>query len=315
MHPTRYALLALAGLLIGIAVGCHKHPSFTTRSYYMANASRDEAVLLGCANGDKQGRLTLFFGAPKAVGSGYGATLWGASDRTAAQIGTLVKDFVRGYVYCRESRSHRLLIGVGTSNSAVDGKSDTWLTTHGARWSKMVRDVHDWAATHYPTAASIYGAWDAEPSWSRYAKASAWMHGYDNAYPRRRNLHANFSADGCPQTTADNGACNNGWTQWHLWHLAWDHDPSLTFPQIYATSGANARQWKQISEYGHHHQGDGIHFFGVLAQSAACMQVGGCAGTDNTPHEAHDQLFDALDSHSHTRQGSIDAMTDVRWHS
>lgn len=313
--PSRFALIALAGVVIGAAAGCHKPASFTTRSYYIGSASRDAAVLLGCANGDKQGRVTLFFGAPTAVGSGYGATLWAAPDRTTAQVGTLVKDFVRGYAWCRESASYRLLVGIGTSNSAIDGKSGGWLTAHGTAWSKMVRNVYDWASTYHPTSVTIYGAWDHEPSWSKYEKANSWMHGYDNSYPRRRNLHANFSADGCPRTTADNGACNNGWNQWRLWHLGWDHDPALTFPQIYATSGANARQWMQISEYGHHHQGDGIYFFGAMAQWAACQQSGGCSGTDNTPHEAHDQLLDAVNSHTHTQQASIDAMTDMHWHS
>jgi hypothetical protein len=310
----RLALIALVGLMIGTAAGCHKPASFTTRSYYFGSASRDKAVMLGCRNGDKQGRATLFFGAPVAVGSGYGATLWGAPDRTTAQINTLVRDFVRGYTWCRESRTHRLLIGIGTSNSAIDGKSNSWLTGHGKAWSAMVRNVHDWADRYHPSSVTIYGAWNAEPSWSRYEKADAWMHGYDNAYPRRRNLHANFSADGCPSTTATNGSCNNGWNQRRLWHLAWDHDPSLTFPEIYATSGVNARQWMQISEYGHHYQNDGIYFFGVMAQEAACRQSGGCLRTNNTPHQAHDQLLDAVNSHSHTRQPSIDAMTDMHWH-
>ena len=40
----------------------------------MGRAGLSDAAALGCFNADKSGRLTLFFGAPSAVGGGYGAT-------------------------------------------------------------------------------------------------------------------------------------------------------------------------------------------------------------------------------------------------
>lgn len=312
---SRGGLVALGLVVAATSTACHPNASFTTRSYYVGSASLDKARLLGCGNGDKQGRMTLFFGAPAAVGTGYGATLWGAQNQSVGQISNLTKEVARGYAWCRRSSSYRLLIGVGTSNSGIDSKANAWLEAHGQQWSIMVEALAAWANRYYPDAVAVYGAWDAEPSWSTPAKAHAWIHGYDQGNPGRRALFVNGSADGCPDGSATNGACNNGWRQIDVWHLAWQHDPSLPIPQIYANSGINARQWQQIDEYGTHVQSDGVYYFGVMSQAGACQQVGGCVGTTNAPHAAFDQLLGALNSHIHTRQPYLETMTDIRWHS
>jgi hypothetical protein len=289
-------------------------PSMVTRSYYMGDGSARAAGYLGCANGDKQGRMTLFFGSPTTVSGTNGATLWGAPNKTTAQIAQTVKEFARGYVWCRRSRNFVLLIGVGTSTSNIDWHSDGWLQGHGRAWAAMAKGLNDWARAHYPGRIRLYGAWDAEPSWSTYAKAEQWMRGYDG-YPGRPALHANNSADGCPQTTAGNGSCNNGWTQRRVWRLAWNYDPALPIPQIYATSGANARQWHQISRYGAS-QGDVVYFYGTMSQRGACRQVSsGCYGADTSPERANAMLLWAINSTAETHQDSIDTATDIRWHS
>ena len=318
-RPSLWVLMVVVVTLLPMATSepaaaNHVPSNRITRSYYMGSTSRDKAVVLGCYQGDKNGRMTLFFGAPTAVGSSYGATLWGAPNLSAAQVGNLVKDFIRGYAYCRTSSSYRLLIGIGTSNSTIDARSTTWIRNHGKTWASMVNQVAAWASRYYPMT-QVYGAWDAEPSWSRYDKAHQWMYGYDVLYPARRALYANFSADGCPTSTATNGPCNNGWSQAAVWHLAWEHDPSLTIPQIYATSGVNARQWQLIDEWATHNRRDGILFYGVMSQAGACAQVGGCAGMNNSPHDAWTYMILWLRSHEHTWQSSIDTITDISWHS
>jgi hypothetical protein len=288
-------------------------PLFDTRSYYIANADGNAARNLGCFNGDKTGRTTLFFGSPVDVGGAYGATLWGGADRTTTQIGELVKEFVRGYVMCRRNPSFQLFVGMGTSNGAIDGKSDAWLLGHGVTWAAVVRSLQDWAATYYPEVIRIYAAWDVEPSWSLPNKANTWMRGYE-ATPGRRGIHANFSADGCPQNDSANGSCNNGWNQEWLWRLAWRYDPSLPMPQIYSTTGSNARQWQQIDLYGVRGHGDGMAFWGSMSQLSACRQVGGCPGVDNSPRQAHDFLLWYLNSHPDTSQSVMETMTDMNWH-
>jgi hypothetical protein len=284
-----------------------------TRSYYIGNASPDAAAKLGCDNADTQGRLTLFFGAPIETQGAFGTTLWGGADRTARQSADLVRDFIRGYAWCRRSPGQQVLVGMGTSNSTIDRRNDVWAYGHGAEWATAVRDAADWADAHFPGVARVYGAWDAEPSWSAPHRAEQWMRGYDSV-PGRRALHANFSADGCPRDSAVNGGCNNGWNQEIVWRLAWRYDPSLPIPQIYATSGVNARQWQKIDEYGARAHGDGMTFSSAMAQHGACAQVGGCRLIDLTPQAARDHLLNALNSSPLTQQATLENATDMHWH-
>jgi hypothetical protein len=284
-----------------------------TRSYYMGDPGHAAARNLGCANGDKTGRMSLFFGAPVGVSGAYGATMWGASDRTAQQVAAIVKEFARGYAWCRRSTSYALLIGVGTSNSTIDRRSELWLRHHGRAWASMVRDLRAWSDRYHRGYFSFYGAWNAEPSWSTYNKAEHWMWGY-NSLPGRVALHANNAADGCPTSTSTNGACNNGWTQYWVWRLSWQYDPALPVPQIYATSGANARQWHQIDLYGVR-RGDGLYFYGAMAQRAACRTIGStCSGINNTADQAHDLLLWYSNTHPATYQQEILSPTDIDWH-
>jgi hypothetical protein len=316
MRPTRWLASVLCAAALGSAAGCHKPPNYETNSYYMARTSAADSVALGCANGDKSGRMTLSFGAPTTVNGIAGATVWGAPNIDVNQIGQSVVDFVRGYAYCRQNAGFRLLIGIGTSNSTIDSRTDDWLVQHGQAWAWMVRHVATVVNANWPWAAQIYAAWDAEPSWSTFSKADRWMHGYDSV-PGRLAMYVNASADGCPtdyiSTGILGGPCNNGWNQRAVWHFAWEHDPALPFPQIYATSGVNAHQWQLIDLFATTIVGDGMFFFGTMSQYGACQQNGGCAGTDNPPHRAWDWLTWWLAQDSRTQQGEIDGLTDVRW--
>jgi hypothetical protein len=319
-RANRSILLLALTTCLAVPVGLALAPSaptgaaatFTTSSFYVANASPDAATRLGCAQGDRQGRMSLFFGAPTTVAGTYGVTLWGGADRTAAQVVELAKDFVRGYAWCRRSGSYQALVGLGTSTSGIDNKDDAWLVRHGSTWAGVVMQVDDWAAVYYPGVVRAYGAWDAEPSWSQATKADMWMQGY-NGHGGRRAMHIHDSADGCPRDTSDNGGCNNGWSQYWMWRLAWWYDPALPMPQIYATSGVNARQWQKIDEYGARHQGDGMFFSGAMTQLGACFQVGGCVGTNLSPDGANGALFLYLASSALTRQAGIETATDIQW--
>lgn len=305
--------LIIVALVLGASIGCHRHASWENYSYYVGSSSIDKIGTLGCHNGGKQGRMTLFFGAPTDAGGAFGTSMWAASNQPTGAVAELVRQFIRGYVSCRQDSSYQLMVGIGTSNSAVNGKDDGWLAGHGHAWAEMVRSVSDWADYHYPGATRIYAAWDAEPSWSTVHKARVWMTGYES-FPGHRPLYANFSADGCSWTSSSNAGCNNGWTQSNVWDLAWQRPPAMPIPQIYATSGVNAQQWQKISEYGAVHHGRPLFFYGTLTQLGACLQVGGCQGVDNAPHAARDQLLWHLNSHPQTRQDEIESTPDMRWH-
>ncbi|HEX5365962.1 MAG TPA: hypothetical protein VFW63_04780 [Acidimicrobiales bacterium] len=310
----RWLPAGLALLAVGAAGACHVPPSRETNSYYMARNGSSDASSLGCANSVKTGRMTMLFGAPTTVGGSYGATVWSRPDMPVQDIQETVKNFARGYAYCRSDSSFVLQIGVGTSNSGLDARTTQWASAHGAAWAGAVRDLAAWAQRYHPGVVQVYGAWDPEPSWSSFAKADAWINGYD-ATSGRRALFVNASADGCSTGDATNRPCNNGWNQWALWHVAWEHDPSLPIPQIYRTDAAQAAQWKNIDLWGTVNRADGIYFYGALAQSGACAQVGGCTGTDNTPHQAHDQLLWLLNSDPRTAQDEVGTMTGMWWNS
>ena len=121
-RPMRYLVAVFCAFAVGAAGSCHVPPAAETRSYYMARNSASDAAALGCYNGDKSGRMTLFFGAPTAVAGSYGATAWGAPDLRLADIENVVKNVIRGYAYCRTNGGYRLQIGVGTSNSTINSR-------------------------------------------------------------------------------------------------------------------------------------------------------------------------------------------------
>lgn len=310
----RWLAAFLGALTIGVSGSCHVPPSAETRSYYMARNSAADAAALGCYNSDKSGRVTLFFGAPTEARGWYGTTAWGAPDMHLWDIEQTVMNVIRGYAYCRGNPNFRLQIGIGTSNAGIDARPARWQARHGQAWATSVRNVAAWANYYYPGVAQVFGAWDFEPSWSTFASANNWMHGYDGR-PGRQPVFINASADGCSTTKADNNPCNNGWNQERVWHLAWAHDPSMPIPQIYTTSGTQAAQWKLIDLWATANTGDGMYFFGTLSQHGACLQVGTCRGTDNTPHQAHDQLLWWLQTDRRTTQARLQTMMDMNWYS
>jgi hypothetical protein len=83
-------------------------------------------------------------------------------------------------------------------------------------------------------------------------------------------------------------------------------------PQIYATAGGNAKQWQQIVLYGKLRYGHPPFISGPLTQYEACLQKGGCTGTNNTSTQAWSQMWNALNADSRT-VGSMTWSTDIKW--
>ena len=112
------------------------------------------------------------------------------------------------------------------------------------------------------------------------------MHGYDFDGPNSYALLANYSADGCPATrvynSTANGSCNNGWSQFWMFHLTEGHT-TLEFPQIYSTT--LAIQWMRLEEYANHAAGSSLFFLGAM---------GGEGTPNNTTHGAHQSLWTEL---------------------
>jgi len=158
---------------------------------------------------------------------------------------------------------------------------------HGEAWARMVNRLNDWSANNgYQDRVDLWGAWDMEPDWSSFDRADSWLHGYDadNQHP----LFVNASADGCPPA----GSCNNGWSQFRVWHESWDHEPSFPLTQIYYVT--LAQQWQSISEYSYHQQNQIMRFQGAMSHD-----------TINTNKQAHEWLHQELNEHPHTAQDSL----------
>lgn len=256
--------------------------------------------------------VILDFGAPVLQSGLQGASTWGVFLNTS-EIQTAVWYFISGYYYgaggVNDTKIFR--VAVGTSNS---GGNVTF--AHGQAWAQMVNTLNAWVRGNTSTNGKffIYGASDIEPSFSTPTVAYNWVNGYTNAWVSPSFLLNYGSADGCPQTntTTTPGACDNSWTQENIQYVSWGATPSYPFPEIYSTAGGNAKQWQQLSLYSYLAHGSRMNIIGPLSQSQACIQRGGCSGTNNTPDQAWIQLWTYLNGDARTVQ-NLSFSTDIAW--
>lgn len=271
----------------------------------------DEGCELGLAVW--QGRASadvvsiLAFGKP--VGGGgvpFGASLFGNGGATTEEIAAAVVAYANGFALCSAAApAAHLRIGVGTSNFGSQVSAE-----HGRAWGAMVESINAQLASGFSGGrVDAAGADDIEPDWSSPATARAWLDGYRQGTSRP---FLNFgAASGCPQTTSSGGACNNGWTQADVWSVSSGN--TQVVPQIYAESGANARQWRMLSAYAQGMHGARLDIVGALTQLQACIDVGAtCAGTRNAPAQGWAQLYDQLNADPSTAQ-ALPWSTDIRW--
>jgi hypothetical protein len=292
-------------------IGAHARPDAApanTISRYMATASTTVHYDLGCDRGGrKSGALALLYGMPALVSGKQGASLFSGPDSTTTKIEAAAKEFVRGFFECSGSDAY-LFVAFSTSNY---GSNVTF--SHGSAWADMVSDISDYAANNgYDAKVHVRAGSDMEPSWNGPTTTRSWVDGYASTY--KEFVYDVGSADGCPQTGNGtiNGSCNNGWKQSDVYYVAWGADPAIPLPEIYATSGANAKQWQKIKLYSVVTKNDPMVILGSLTQWNACQENGGCSGTDNSPSEGWQQLYDQLNSDSRTAQ-SLSYSTDISW--
>lgn len=230
-------------------------------------------------------------------------------------VESAAEGFAAGWWACSPSNIY-LNLGIGVNNYGPYVDSRT-----GADWANVAKAVATWVSNRgYSDQVTVWGAADLEPSWNSTTNTCAWADGY--AGVSGRPPYYDFgSADGCPTSGTRpgiDGTCNNGWRQSDVWYVSWGVSPAWPLPQIYNTTGANARQWQQISLYGYYNQsGRTLYFPGEMTQYQACQQRGGCAGTDNTPSQGWQQLYDALNCYGSTpcptSQSSLPYSTDIKW--
>jgi len=307
-----------------------------TLSRYVSTVDPQAHYAMGCAAGrtGERGTTVLAFGQPVQVGFGYGTFIYDfVSEVSTQQIAEAVKGYARGYYAC-SSPDARLNLAVGTSN--YHGETNA---NHGKAWAGMINDLHVWL--QQPVAMSvgrsalrisnglktgvaqtetvgsriaIYGANDIEPSWNSVANTRAWVDGYGSKAVRP---FLNFgSCDGCPTVGNPTAQPNNGWTLEDVWYVSYGASQARPFPEIYAQSGVNARQWQYVSLYAYTKHGARMDFAGLLTQYQACQDRDpiGCAanGLDLTPKQGWTLFQEILNRDPRTTQ-SLPMPSDITW--
>lgn len=264
----------------------------TDWSFYMYSNSTSTAYSLGCNQGHTDANVhhgstvVLDFGGQQSNGSG--TKMINGNLISNGQIEAVAEAFSHGYWVCTGSDTTTVLdLGIGTNNSLYDVSSSggrTWVDDVAAIQSSN-------KITGYYSQVRMYGANDIEPSWSGASAAIAWANGF--AGVSGYGYFDYGSADGCPQTSSNNGSCNNGWNQYDVYYVSWGAQPAHPTPEIYYQSQAN--QWAMISLYGAQHQGGHIVIWGPWDEHDLDTST-------FTATQAWDALWYAVNSRSSTAQ-------------
>jgi hypothetical protein len=298
-------------------------PPYST-SYYVKTTNVDAMYDIGCLQGERDKALSgsqeslviLAFGKPRIFGNGvYGARLYGPlGPVTMPSIVESAKAFGLGYAACVDNDPFsRLEVALGTSNYVYPGEENQVTYEHGRAWAAMVNEVNNWFVSRGLSGkVNFVGASDMELSWNSPQVTKNWVNGYDsmNNYP----LYNFGAVEGCPTRISPGWRCANSWTQEDVWYISYGNGASYPVPEIYATSGVNARQWAWMSVYGYTAHSTPFYFKGVLTTYQACQQRGGCSGIDNTPIQGWQQLYDEINSDSRTKQLNLKYSTDIKWY-
>ncbi len=314
------------------ALAASTPPPYTTTWYVDISAASSLPTTLynmGCslgthdynAAGTQDDVVVLLFGKPGYVNGVYGAYDWTARGSSTtvflstAQIAAGLEQFGKGYYTCTLSdRSSQLYIAPGVNNV---GSAVTY--NHGSAWAKMAVSVQSWISSQgYGSQVNMRSAGDLELDFNGPTPTRAWVDGYAASWGSGPFFYDVGDATGCPSPTYPKWDCGSvaypSWTSEDVYHIAWDVAPAYPLPEIYRTDGLNAGQWYYLSRYAYTQHGAPMWFVGELTEYEACQQMGGCSGINNTPSQGWTQLWNAINSDSHTAQAYLRWSTDIKWH-
>lgn len=220
--------------------------------------------------------------------------------------------FAAEYYRCKGSDTSSFVrVAIGTNDSAGRVTYNA-----GKALANRVDEANAWLnANGYSGVVGIFGANDIELDWGPPAEAKDWADGYrDNTYTI---YYDTGDAAGCSSTQQAGRECGTanypGWTASDVWYVS-DKLGAMPLPQIYREDEAQARQWKWLSVFAYEVKGGKMAIRTSATQHAACAQLGGCAGVDNTAAEGYTQLFEWLDSDQRTAVPASSLMaTDWKW--
>jgi len=263
----------------------------TAFSYYVKVNNPDWAYNVGYAlgstayntSGTQRFTAILDFGGMTLSGSTWMLNEWTAPDITLAQAGEMVYRFGWGfYVGASSDTTSIVYVGLGTNSSGNMNVAGA-----AALATQAVGTNNRFASLRYKQVF-VVGANDFEGGWASGIADVNWFDSYMGV-SGRPNLFNYGSANSCPYWDPDytkkpastSPWCTGGLTAEQIWHLSWAV-AAYPVPEIYATSGVNARQWKWLSYYAYMNHGSYFSFQGVMTEYNACLQKGGCAsGTAN----------------------------------
>lgn len=233
----------------------------------------------------------------------------------------LVKQYLKGYAACDKSTTGAsLILAIGTTNGGPYLTSTANASSAGQEWANLVVSVRAWiGAQGFAKMERVFGAIQINLENNTATITRAWVDGFGVVSSNKGVNFINYGdATGCPTTdSSTNGACGFGWTQNDLAYVSWDAIAAYPLPQIYDTAGKAAFQWQSIEYYQRINNLGGslgpMYVQGALTQYEACLQTGGCQGTNNTPSQGWQQLYNALQTSSVTAQPHVWDSTDFRW--
>ena len=256
-------------------------------SYYISTLNTATAHTLGLSAGKADarsgtGRITILdFGGQ--LSSGKGTELINRTIASNNQVKAVAEQFAAGYSAATKSKKVSLKLAIGTNNSISVTRA------LGRTWADLVASANSWARTHAPRT-TLVGASDLEPGFGSAGSAEAWANGYASV---KNSSYINYgSADGCSQTSANGGGCNNGWTQQAIWYVSTGVRGSSVTPEIYYN--ANAQQWALISKYGKTHHNKQLIIPGALDQYPGGGNTSTQAYNELRAQLAHDGVHAAL---------------------
>jgi hypothetical protein len=250
-------------------------------------------------------------------------------------VNTAVREYVRGYWVCSGNDfESQVTVGIGVNNY---GRMNTGTSNQevlrstayefGKRFGDLVHDVNVWAVQQgYASQVYVAGAndieWDSTGNWQSSYVTRGWVDGF---HERDRGIHIYFNFGACSGCPTNITSSNLNWTysigNWSLddiWFVTWGASPAYPLPEIYLTSGTNARQWYAISKYAAMQKGARIGYIGPMTQYGACQVRSndyGCSSgqTNNTPEQGWIQLYNELNKDPLTAQNILRWVTDITW--
>jgi hypothetical protein len=219
-------------------------------SFYITSTSTSTAYTFGC----DQGRADASFSPPinsevvldfgGQLGDSSGALMINGVSISNSQLEAVTEAFAQGYWDCTTTNDNTSVmhLAIGTNNSFADISF-----AGGQAWVNEVAAIQAFITSKgFDSQIVMLGANDLEPGFGDAPSAIDWANGFASV---SGFLYLNYgSADGCPQFSADNGSCINGWNQFDVWYVSWGAVPAEPAPEIYFLT--QSRQWAMISLYG-----------------------------------------------------------------